>query len=344
MNLKWKQHGLTLIELMIALALGLFLSAGIVALYIQSKDSFWQDEELARIQENGRYATQLLIREVRMAGFMGGVEKPQNITNPASISVGNDCDTDWALDAAIPLEIVDDASADLSGTYGCFTTDMVADTDVLAVKRVLDEAIVDNGLWHEGYSSLVADRIYMRSENRGLGLSFFATASDIPKAGDIVSPGNEDAVRADPSLGTQVNIWEYDVSLFHVAENPQGIPSLARYNLDSSGDISDREFLVEGIEDIQYELGIDTDGDGQPERFVAASTDPPDASAGSEQLGDVAAVKIYVLARSLQAQANEPARAMTYKLGSKTITTNDNIQRRVFSSTAMLRNPVYVID
>jgi len=342
-----RQSGFTIVELLIALGLGLFLSAGIVALYIQSKNTFWQDEELARLQENGRYALQLLLRESRMAGFVGGVENPENINKTPMLAVGNDCGADWGLDVAIPLEIVDSAAADLSGTYDCFATDIVANTDVIAVKRVLDRPVIDNGVWADGYNALVDDRIYLRTNNRGLGVALFGKGSDAAfdtgLGGGIVAL-DPDAVKADPTLGTLVNIWEYQVSLFHIADNVQGIPSLARYTLEADGDISDREILVEGIDDMQFELGIDDDGDGQPERFVAAATNPPDAGANAQDLNDIAAIKIYLLARSMQTASNVPARAMTYKLGTKTVATNDNVMRRVFSGTALLRNPVYVLD
>jgi len=168
-------------------------------------------------------------------------------------------------------------------------------------------------------------------------------AFDTGLGGGIVAL-DPDAVKADPTLGTLVNIWEYQVSLFHIADNAQGIPSLARYTLEADGDISNREILVEGIDDMQFELGIDDDGDGQPERFVAAATNPPDAGANAQDLNDIAAIKIYLLARSMQTASNVPARAMTYKLGTKTVATNDNVMRRVFSGTALLRNPVYVLD
>lgn len=63
------QHGLSLIELMIAMMLGLLLMSGVVGVVINSKTSFIAVRESAMLQENGRYAIELLTQEIRMAGY-----------------------------------------------------------------------------------------------------------------------------------------------------------------------------------------------------------------------------------------------------------------------------------
>ncbi|MFB1487587.1 MULTISPECIES: PilW family protein [unclassified Thiocapsa] len=71
MNASFRQAGLTMVEILVALALGLFLMAGILSVYLGSKQTYRVVEALARSQENGRYAVELLGRTVRMAGFVG---------------------------------------------------------------------------------------------------------------------------------------------------------------------------------------------------------------------------------------------------------------------------------
>ncbi|HTF97256.1 MAG TPA: PilW family protein [Cellvibrio sp.] len=65
------QNGLSLVELMIAIALGLFLMAGLVQMFIGSKVTFTAQQGLSRVQENGRLAIEFISSDVRMAGFMG---------------------------------------------------------------------------------------------------------------------------------------------------------------------------------------------------------------------------------------------------------------------------------
>ncbi len=65
------QRGLTLIELMIALGLGLLLVAALGYLYTGQRQSWRTLEAVARLQENGRFALELLGQDLRMAGYGG---------------------------------------------------------------------------------------------------------------------------------------------------------------------------------------------------------------------------------------------------------------------------------
>jgi type IV pilus assembly protein PilW len=65
-----RQRGLTLIELMIAMALGLILSLAIGQVFMSSRHTNTSQEANARIQENARFAFHVMERELRMAGFV----------------------------------------------------------------------------------------------------------------------------------------------------------------------------------------------------------------------------------------------------------------------------------
>jgi len=67
----YHQQGLTLIELMIAMLLGVFLIGGILQIFISTKQSYRMQENLSRLQENGRYAIDFIARDIRMAGYWG---------------------------------------------------------------------------------------------------------------------------------------------------------------------------------------------------------------------------------------------------------------------------------
>jgi Tfp pilus assembly protein PilW len=94
---------------MVANLLGLVLMAGIVGLYLASKRQYVYDEQLARLQENGRYAISLLRRELLMAGFYGGLLSTEDIAAPPVV---RDCSTrPWALDLSSSLGFADDHPA-----------------------------------------------------------------------------------------------------------------------------------------------------------------------------------------------------------------------------------------
>lgn len=63
------QRGLTLIEIMVALVLSLFLIAGVIQLFLGSKQTYRFHDALSRLQENGRFALDSMTRDIRMAGF-----------------------------------------------------------------------------------------------------------------------------------------------------------------------------------------------------------------------------------------------------------------------------------
>lgn len=63
------QRGLTLIEIMVALVLSLFLIAGVIQLFLGSKQTYRFHDALSRLQENGRFALDTMARDIRMADF-----------------------------------------------------------------------------------------------------------------------------------------------------------------------------------------------------------------------------------------------------------------------------------
>ena len=63
------QRGLTLIELMVAALLAIFLVGGILLLHLSGRSTFIDAEQLSRIQENVRFASDYMIRDIRNAGF-----------------------------------------------------------------------------------------------------------------------------------------------------------------------------------------------------------------------------------------------------------------------------------
>lgn len=64
-------RGFSLLELLVSMALGAFLLAGLLTIYSSNKKTYQLEESLARLQENGRLAIHFLNHDVRMAGYVG---------------------------------------------------------------------------------------------------------------------------------------------------------------------------------------------------------------------------------------------------------------------------------
>ncbi len=65
------QTGMTLIEILIALLIGAFLLGGVLQIFVSSKQTNRMQENLSRLQENGRFAMNFLTKDIRMAGYWG---------------------------------------------------------------------------------------------------------------------------------------------------------------------------------------------------------------------------------------------------------------------------------
>ena len=63
------QRGFSLIELMVAMVIGLLLTVTISQLFVMSKRNFSSTDDSARVQENIRFAAQLFTRHLRLAGY-----------------------------------------------------------------------------------------------------------------------------------------------------------------------------------------------------------------------------------------------------------------------------------
>ncbi|HNF09323.1 MAG TPA: hypothetical protein PLX36_08675, partial [Pseudomonadales bacterium] len=144
---------------MVAMVIGLLLLSGLVNVLVGSKKSYqWQDE-LSRLQENGRFAVQTLSREIRLAGYAGCSPVINNLLNPAGTGYSNslfdlsEVATGWeftgtavgnsyAMNSTNPTGVAlsswdDPALADLAAGL---QNKVVPGTDVLVLKRASAKA------------------------------------------------------------------------------------------------------------------------------------------------------------------------------------------------------------
>ncbi len=73
-----RQRGVTLVELMIAMLVGLFLMGGMLMVFDRTKQAYRYQNGLAQVQEQGRFAIAFLTQSLRVAGFPGDNMPPGN--------------------------------------------------------------------------------------------------------------------------------------------------------------------------------------------------------------------------------------------------------------------------
>ena len=143
----------------------------------------------------------------------------------------------------------------------------------------------------------------------------------------------------DKTAGSRVDAWQYQPQLLFVRSYSiaagDGIPTLCRKFLTTSATaiaLDSTECLVEGIENLQVEFGLDTNNpfDFVPDYY---ETEPTAA-----ELETAVTARIYVLSRSINEVAGY-TNDKSYNLGSITVAAaNDGYYRRVLQTTVMLRN------
>jgi type IV pilus assembly protein PilW len=106
------QSGMTLIELMVALAIGAFLMIGAMTVFMQSRTTFRVNDSVSRIQETARFALDALEPDIRMGSYWGLTSRVALImgygpvypaalrrtpTNPAAPGILHPCGNNWAV-------------------------------------------------------------------------------------------------------------------------------------------------------------------------------------------------------------------------------------------------------
>lgn len=310
-----------MVELLIAMAISVIISFGVVNLFLQSKVSFMQDEETARLQENGRWALRYLSRELSMTGFYGSIVDGGSIN--AGLTVVSDCDVGWAMATDVPFEHLDNATDSAAVTaYGCLASgEVMSGTDIIAVRRTKDSPIMVDGT----VSNTPEDNaVYLKQEQ-------FGVISQLVKGSDFSL--------ADKTAGSGVDAWEYQPQLLFVRPYANtvgdGIPTLCVKKLtreEAILKIDSTECLVEGIENLQVEFGVDTTV--PPDYAADYYTSTPTAA----EMEQVVNAHLYVLARTIN-EVSGYVNDKSYTLGATTVAAaNDGYYRRMMQTTVMLRN------
>ncbi|NOS87694.1 MAG: hypothetical protein HOP34_03995, partial [Methylococcaceae bacterium] len=153
------QNGLTMVEFLIAMMLGVFLTGGLIQLFADSRKTYQVQEGLSRVQENGRFALDFIARDIRMSGYRGCSSQPDkdvsfninlNIAAPSNylyvFKVFIEGFEAISTTAWTPTIGADDMNEDAMNTLN----NPVVGSDVLSIRRASDQCFsvvsVDNSV------------------------------------------------------------------------------------------------------------------------------------------------------------------------------------------------------
>lgn len=293
------QQGLTLIELMIGMVLGLLLVIVMSALFVSSSTSRREVQLSADVIENGRYSVDVLSRELAQAGFYGTLATTSgsgSFNDMCSTAVLDVSENDWRHSLEIHAMGLnnDDANPD------CLKTRKVG-TDAIFVQRASTCRLGETGCAGEA-----ADQAYIQVSSCGteyasnpfvvdIGLTTTFTLKD--KDCSAVSTERRRLIRRIYFINTSDELQSMDIT-------PAGAQTPVT--------------LVEGIEQMQIVYAIDDDRDGAVDsyRYDTPASSPPSATDWPNVVG----IELWLLARSTDTSRNAAA-AMTFTMGDCTFTT-----------------------
>jgi len=341
-------RGFSLVELMVALTLGLIILSAVSMLFVSSKKTYTSQDRQARLQENSRFAMHFIIKDLRLAGYYGCVDE----INPDTVNVTLNSPTGFVNNAQIPLEGLNNAT----GTWypsgdTTLPPGILPGTDAVAVRSAdasssiyIDDEMPNSSaeLKVNSVAGLSVGDIIMLSDCASTDImqvtTFQSSSSMIQhNASGGVTPGNSTQKLSkaySPSTdGQGTRVMKFTTKQYFIATGASGNPALFRKDNNAAA-----VELVDGVENMQILYGKDTDGDKVPNIYLEAG------AAGLQSTADwsgVVSVRVGVLARTVSDKDTDVDTA-SYDIdgtGLNNFTApGDHHKRRVFQAVVQLRN------
>lgn len=329
-----RQTGLSIIELMIALLLGLLLMGGVIQIFLSSRQTYQTNTALSQVQESGRFALEFIAFDLRNAGYKGECLSKLNDLTPTTLTK----DDRYVLSSGILGW--DESSS--TGTRPTWLTDIYAnrtsDTDVIllkhaanpVVKALPDNAAVNGGSLTTGTTDSGARQGNLVIVADPVSCDFFINQNN---DGTAVSLAN--GLAFSRAYNHTAQVLNYQSTLYYLKnDTTTGVPSLWRTRYTSnagSTPVEIAEELVSGIQDLQFQYALG-DAKGQ---ITGNYLNANDASL-TNNWQSVVSVRINLLAVSRQTNAITPNQTVAFMGSNKTIANGRLAQ--VFTLTAGIRN------
>lgn len=361
-------RGFSLIEMMVAVTIGLLLLAGLGTVYLGSRQTFRQQESLARMQEGARYAFEAMTLDIRQAGYTGCAPRNQTYSTLV-VSTPPDWFNDLSTRPLFGYESGAGLPAAVSGA--------LANTDAVMVLRADDSGnyrvFNHNGAsaqfqLYDTHDLTQGEVLTVVPPDCGQAITFQMTnvnnnntvSTVVHNTGNAVRPGNSTGCLGNPSspgciggpggypsLPTGSKIMRVSGRIYFLTNNGNNQPALFREILTSSGGSTPEE-LIEGVESMQITYGVDTSSpatcsqtDGVVDAYVDASAVMATApcATSEDDWQKVLSVRISLLMRSVEnSVVNQPQAVLFNGATVNSGAGADRRLRKVFTTTIAVRN------
>lgn len=328
------QNGLSLVELMISITIGLLILSALTTLFVNQSKTRSELDKSNRMIDNGRYALELLTENLRMAGFYGNYlpsGAPTAAPDPCSLATITDSGTN--LDvlrhhvqgyvAAAQASQIASLPASCGFTYTAGSaTSLKPGSDILVLRRVGTATPVAAASATASPNS--ASTVYLQVSNCNTDASYQLVSG----AGPFTSFHDKDCT-------TTASLRPFIVQIYFVSpdNNPgDGIPTLKRKELDQATGAFVTTPLVEGIEYMQVDYGLDADADGAADSYIA--------NPAAANWPNIVSVKLNIIARNIETSAGHTD-TKSYVLGSAGAfgPFGDHYKRHAYTQVVRLINP-----
>jgi type IV pilus assembly protein PilW len=301
-------------------------------------------EKSSRQIENGRYAMQILSDEVRHAGYFGPLILAPTLPGTV-VALPDPCSQTLSvvqdsLGLALQGYVGATTAANLdTGKLGCLSAaaGYKPNTAVLVVRRA-DTSIVASaptaGWFNIQASGCAGDlSAYVADVDTNVGAFSLHTntgAGCTPLAG---AP----AAKISP-LYTHIYFISTCSGTDCSASGADSVPTLKRIDLKPTGTLPITP-LVDGIENLQFDYGIDTTvpGDGAPDEYTNSTAHTATTPSSMTEWTNVMSVRIYLLARNVD--VSNVVDVKTYALGPVSDTPGGTFRRHAYNELVRLNNP-----
>lgn len=346
MKLKYFRYnqnkGMSLIELMVAMVIGMLMMLGAVTLFSSNKRIYKEQNHMGRLQENARFAIEILIRDIRMAGYSGCADNISDVNNWVNGS-GTD-DNLYSFQNAI--EGSESAANWQPSNSNDQTSSIVAGTDGITLRYMKPSGLTIDEPFHPP----TAAAIFTNSPD-GLSIGQVVAVTDCSNA-DIFqitnlqsssttkttvthnsgtgTPGNSQQALS-KTYGDDAQFLVLVSRRYYIAQNANGLPSLYRLeNTETTG-----TELIEGVERMEILYGVDSTLDTVADSYVNAA-----GVTGAGGWDNVVSVQIALLFQTVDQDFRSELDTKTYTLLNSAAydPVDDHRRRRIVTNTVQIRN------
>ncbi len=298
------QAGFTLIELMVASMIGIFIMGGAIAIHASNKQAFLLQESTSYTQKNARFIINRFNKKISAAGYSGFF--PGFLDNPVSDTLTTTATNSILWDIKTPVYGYNNhAGSSLLGI-----TNIVSGSDVLMLKSMTNiasiQAQTSTSITFDSSSAFNEADILIATDINNAAIFQISTVDTSVAnqttvtlfAGSSPAPGNTATpVTSAFGNGNASEVGKLETVMYMLRTGSNGRNSLFEAVLTTSTganpDITQAVEIIPNVEDLQFIYGIDTNSDN----FVDKYSDAASVTTGNEW-NQVASIGVALIVSS----------------------------------------------